>query len=62
MPDPLALLANAVGHPATGFGADTNDAAIVSATGHDVSLRTWTKTELAAALWDRVAVLWNDRP
>jgi phosphopantothenoylcysteine decarboxylase/phosphopantothenate--cysteine ligase len=56
------LVANAVGRPATGFGADTNDAAILSATGPDTSLRTWTKTELAGALWDRVAALWNDRP
>jgi phosphopantothenoylcysteine decarboxylase / phosphopantothenate---cysteine ligase len=56
------LVANAVGRPATGFGSDTNDAAIVSATGQDVPLRTWTKTELASTLWDRVAALWNDRP
>jgi phosphopantothenoylcysteine decarboxylase/phosphopantothenate--cysteine ligase len=56
------LVANAVGRPATGFGADTNDAAILGATGPDTSLRTWTKTELAGALWDRVAALWNDRP
>jgi phosphopantothenoylcysteine decarboxylase/phosphopantothenate--cysteine ligase len=55
------LVANAVGRPATGFGADTNDAAIISAAGDDVSSRTWTKTELAAAVWDRVAALWNDR-
>jgi phosphopantothenoylcysteine decarboxylase/phosphopantothenate--cysteine ligase len=56
------LVANAVGRPATGFGADTNDAAILTATGEDTPLRTWTKPELAAALWDRVAALWNDRP
>jgi phosphopantothenoylcysteine decarboxylase/phosphopantothenate--cysteine ligase len=55
------LVANAVGRPATGFGADTNDAAIISAAGDDVASRTWTKPELAAALWDRVAALWNDR-
>ena len=54
------LIANEVGRPATGFGADTNDAAILSAVGRDDPLRTWTKTELAAALWDRVAALWND--
>ena len=53
------LVANAVGRPATGFGADTNDAAIVAASGEDAPLRTWTKAELAAALWDRVAALWN---
>jgi phosphopantothenoylcysteine decarboxylase / phosphopantothenate---cysteine ligase len=56
------LVANAVGRPATGFGADTNDAAILHASGDDTPLRTWTKTELARALWDRVAALWNDRP
>ena len=56
------LVANAVGRPATGFGADTNDAAILTATGQDTPLRTWTKPELAAALWDRVAALWNARP
>jgi len=56
------LVANAVGRPATGFGADTNDAAILGASGDDTPLRTWTKTELAGALWDRVAALWNDRP
>jgi len=55
------LVANAVGRPATGFGADTNDAAILGASGDDTPLRTWTKTELAGALWDRVAALWNDR-
>jgi len=56
------LVANAVGRPATGFGADTNDAAILGASGDDTPLRTWTKTELARALWARVAALWNDRP
>jgi len=55
------LVANAVGRPDTGFGADTNDAAILAATGEDTPLRTWAKPELAAALWDRVAVLWDDR-
>jgi phosphopantothenoylcysteine decarboxylase/phosphopantothenate--cysteine ligase len=53
------LVANAVGRPATGFGADTNDAAIVAASGQDTPLRTWTKRELASALWDRVAVTWQ---
>jgi phosphopantothenoylcysteine decarboxylase / phosphopantothenate---cysteine ligase len=53
------LVANAVGRPATGFGADTNDAAIVTTSGGDEPLRTWTKAELATALWDRVAALWE---
>jgi phosphopantothenoylcysteine decarboxylase/phosphopantothenate--cysteine ligase len=53
------LVANAVGRPATGFGADTNDAAIVAASGPDTPLRTWTKRDLASALWDRVAATWE---
>jgi phosphopantothenoylcysteine decarboxylase/phosphopantothenate--cysteine ligase len=53
------LVANAVGRPMTGFGADTNDAAIVAASGQDIALRTWTKRELASALWDRVAAMWE---
>ena len=55
------LVANTVGRPETGFGADTNEAAILSAAGEDTALRSWTKAELAAALWDRVAALWNRR-
>jgi phosphopantothenoylcysteine decarboxylase/phosphopantothenate--cysteine ligase len=51
------LVANLVGREGTGFGADTNDAAIVSATGDDVAMRSWTKAELAAALCDRLAAL-----
>jgi phosphopantothenoylcysteine decarboxylase/phosphopantothenate--cysteine ligase len=53
------LVANAVGRPMTGFGADTNHAAIVAASGQDIALRTWTKRELASALWDRVAAMWE---
>jgi phosphopantothenoylcysteine decarboxylase/phosphopantothenate--cysteine ligase len=49
------LVANRVGKADTGFGADTNDAAILDAAGDDIALRTWTKAELASALWDRVA-------
>jgi phosphopantothenoylcysteine decarboxylase/phosphopantothenate--cysteine ligase len=49
------LVANRVGRPGTGFGTDTNEAAILVAGGDDVGLRTWTKPELASALWDRIA-------
>jgi len=49
------LVANRVGRPGTGFGTDTNEAAILTAGGDDVALRTWTKPELASALWDRIA-------
>ena len=51
------LIANEVGREGTGFGADTNTAAIVAAAGDDVPLRAWTKPDLAAALVDRVAGL-----
>jgi phosphopantothenoylcysteine decarboxylase / phosphopantothenate---cysteine ligase len=53
------LVANAVGAPGTGFGVDTNDAMIVAASGDDVPMRRWSKAELAAAVWDRVATLFG---
>ncbi len=49
------LVANLVGQAGTGFGADTNEAAILAADGNDVELRRWTKAELAGGLWDRIA-------
>ena len=51
------VVANRVGTEGTGFGAETNLAAIVSSDGDDVGLRTWTKAELAAALLDRIDAL-----
>jgi phosphopantothenoylcysteine decarboxylase / phosphopantothenate---cysteine ligase len=48
------LVANEVGRPGTGFGADTNHAAILAASGDDAAMREWTKAELARALLDRV--------
>ena len=51
------VVANLVGRAGTGFGAATNEAAIVGAEGGEEALRSWTKPELAAALWDRVAAL-----
>jgi phosphopantothenoylcysteine decarboxylase / phosphopantothenate---cysteine ligase len=51
------LVANVVGRPGTGFGAGTNRAAILAASGEDVALRDWTKTELAAAICERLATL-----
>jgi phosphopantothenoylcysteine decarboxylase/phosphopantothenate--cysteine ligase len=51
------VVANLVGREGTGFGSDTNDAAIVSRTGEDEPLRTWTKSELASAICDRLAKL-----
>jgi phosphopantothenoylcysteine decarboxylase/phosphopantothenate--cysteine ligase len=51
------LVANEVGREGTGFGSETNRAAIVSRTGEDEPLRDWTKRELAAAICDRLAKL-----
>ncbi|HEX9375703.1 MAG TPA: bifunctional phosphopantothenoylcysteine decarboxylase/phosphopantothenate--cysteine ligase CoaBC [Actinomycetota bacterium] len=51
------IVVNEVGREGTGFGSTTNDAMILSAAGVDEPLRTWTKPELAAAIWDRVAKL-----
>jgi phosphopantothenoylcysteine decarboxylase/phosphopantothenate--cysteine ligase len=56
------LVANVVGRPGTGFGAGTNRAAILSASGEDVALRDWTKTELAGAICDRLAALLPHQP
>jgi phosphopantothenoylcysteine decarboxylase / phosphopantothenate---cysteine ligase len=49
------LVANEVGRHGTGFGADTNHAAIVSSSHDGVALQEWTKTALAEAVLDRVA-------
>ena len=51
------IVANLVGREGTGFGSDTNDAAIVSRAGEDEPLRTWTKGELASAICDRLVKL-----
>jgi phosphopantothenoylcysteine decarboxylase/phosphopantothenate--cysteine ligase len=51
------IVVNEVGREGTGFGSETNDAMILSATGDDTSLRTWTKRELANAILDRISKL-----
>ena len=51
------IVANEVGREGTGFGSETNRAAILAATGSDVAMRVWTKEELAAAICDRLASL-----
>jgi phosphopantothenoylcysteine decarboxylase/phosphopantothenate--cysteine ligase len=51
------IVVNQVGREGTGFGAETNDAMILSSTGDDQPLRTWTKRELAGAILDRIAKL-----
>jgi phosphopantothenoylcysteine decarboxylase/phosphopantothenate--cysteine ligase len=55
------LVANRVGSPGTGFGAETNEAALLSREDADVALRRWTKAELAAAVCDRLARLLAER-
>jgi phosphopantothenoylcysteine decarboxylase/phosphopantothenate--cysteine ligase len=54
------IVVNQVGREGTGFGSETNDAMILSATGDDEPMRTWTKPELAGAILDRVAKLLAD--
>jgi phosphopantothenoylcysteine decarboxylase/phosphopantothenate--cysteine ligase len=51
------LVANEVGREGTGFGSETNRAAILSRSGEDVPLRDWSKRALAAAICDRIAKL-----
>lgn len=51
------LVANEVGREGTGFGSETNRAAIIAADGQDEALREWTKLELASAICDRLAKL-----
>ena len=50
------VVVNEVGREGTGFGSETNVAMILSADGADEPLRTWTKTELAGAICDRLVV------
>jgi phosphopantothenoylcysteine decarboxylase / phosphopantothenate---cysteine ligase len=49
------IIANEVGRDGTGFGSDSDRAAILSSDGRDEPMRTWTKVELAAAICDRIA-------
>lgn len=51
------LIANEVGREGTGFGSETNRAAILDAAGEDEPIREWTKRELASAICDRLAKL-----
>ena len=57
------LVANEVGREGTGFGSETNHAAVVSVNGDDIALRDWTKRELASVIVDRIeAALQADSP
>jgi phosphopantothenoylcysteine decarboxylase/phosphopantothenate--cysteine ligase len=47
------LVANLVGRDGTGFGSDTNEAAILGPAGTLEPMRTWSKAELARAIVDR---------
>jgi phosphopantothenoylcysteine decarboxylase/phosphopantothenate--cysteine ligase len=49
------IVANLVGREGTGFGSDTNEAAILGSDGRDAPMRTWSKAELATAVCDRIA-------
>jgi phosphopantothenoylcysteine decarboxylase / phosphopantothenate---cysteine ligase len=51
------VVVNEVGREGTGFGSTTNRAMILSRTGDDEAIRTWTKPELATAVCDRLAKL-----
>ena len=51
------VVVNRVGREGTGFGADASEAMLVSSAGHPEPLRTWTKRELATAVFDRVVAL-----
>ena len=57
------LVANEVGRAGTGFGSETNHAAIVAVNGDDIAPRDWTKRELASVIVDRIeAALAADGP
>jgi phosphopantothenoylcysteine decarboxylase / phosphopantothenate---cysteine ligase len=49
------LVANLVARDGTGFGSDTDEAAILGPDGPVEPMRAWTKTELAGAIMDRAA-------
>jgi phosphopantothenoylcysteine decarboxylase/phosphopantothenate--cysteine ligase len=55
------LVANQVGADGTGFGADTNRAAILGRRGELAPMRLWSKAELARAVCDEVVTLLGDR-
>jgi phosphopantothenoylcysteine decarboxylase/phosphopantothenate--cysteine ligase len=58
----LALLvANDVSQPGSGFGTTTNEVTLFHADGRIEPLTLLPKTEVAAAIWDRVAPLLGER-
>jgi phosphopantothenoylcysteine decarboxylase/phosphopantothenate--cysteine ligase len=54
------LVVNQVGALGTGFGSETNRAAILSRQGGDSILREWTKVDLARVICDRIGVLLDE--
>lgn len=56
------LVANDVSKPGSGFGTTTNEVAIFHADGRIEQLTLLPKTEVATAIWDRVAPLLRDQP
>jgi phosphopantothenoylcysteine decarboxylase / phosphopantothenate---cysteine ligase len=56
------LIVNRVGEEGTGFGADSNEAMLLAASGQDEPLRSWSKRELAAAVLERVSTLLPGAP
>ena len=56
------IVVNEVGRQGTGFESETNHAMILSATGDDEPLRTWTKRELASAICDRLVKVLGPAP
>ena len=56
------LVVNRVGEEGTGFGADSNDAMLLAASGEDEPLRSWSKRELAGAVLERVSALLSGGP
>jgi phosphopantothenoylcysteine decarboxylase/phosphopantothenate--cysteine ligase len=51
------LVVNEVGRPGTGFGSETDRAAILGADASETALEEWTKPDLARAICDRLAAL-----
>jgi phosphopantothenoylcysteine decarboxylase / phosphopantothenate---cysteine ligase len=51
------MVANEVGRSGTGFGSDTDRAALLTRSGEDTPLGEWTKKDLAVAIADRIVAL-----
>lgn len=56
------VVANEVGRPGIGFGADENAVTLVFADGHTVELPVGRKDHLAHAIWDTIAADFETRP